>query len=334
MNALDVVPFSPGRAEAWDRLVSASWNGTMLHSQRFLSYHGNRFQDASLVVDAGGSMWGVIPAARDPDDAKRVVSHPGATYGGIVHAGELQGPAMREALTLAYQAWKRAGFSTLLYKAVPAFYHRVPSEEDLYWLWRSEGRLSRVDLTVLVPAARELPMSKGRKHSLKKAPSRGISASADPAHLDPFWEVLLENLAARHRAKPVHSKEDMRSLMARFQEDIRLDTAWLDGRLVAGIICFRAGAVEHLQYTAVDDVGRRSGALDFLLAGAIARSRAAGLHSFDFGISNEDEGRLLNESLYGFKTSFGAGTAIHAFFEVDLDRAIQAMDDAARQAEA
>src|SRR5919197_1305542 len=84
--------FSPADAEAWDQLVQRSINGTFLHSRRFLSYHGDRFRDRSVIFTIGSSLIvGVLPAALDPADEETVVSHPGATYGGIVHDGTLQG---------------------------------------------------------------------------------------------------------------------------------------------------------------------------------------------------------------------------------------------------
>ena len=52
----------------------------------------------------------------------------------------------------------------------------------------------------------------------------------------------------------------------------------------------------------------------------VAEARARGACYFDFGISNEDEGRVLNEGLYRFKYEFGAGSAVHEFYELDLTK--------------
>ena len=38
---------------------------------------------------------------------------------------------------------------------------------------------------------------------------------------------------------------------------------------------------------------------------------------FDFGISNENQGRKLNQGLSYWKESFGAGTVVHDFYEVE-----------------
>src|SRR5215210_9257400 len=124
-------------AEAWDKLVAESWNGTLLHQRRFLSYHGDRFQDLSLIVnDDRGRLRGVFPAALDPVREDLVISHPGLTYGGIVHDGYLRGAIMLEALQATVQLYQAVGLRSLRYKVVPHIvphiYHRVPSADDLY----------------------------------------------------------------------------------------------------------------------------------------------------------------------------------------------------------
>src|SRR3954452_17632847 len=128
---------------AWDDLVGIAPMGTFLHRRRFLSYHGDRLKDSSATVrDDRDRLVGVLPAAVDPQDEERVTSHPGATYGGLVHAGELSGARAIEALTLVGQHYAAAGFHTLRYKPVPVIYHRVPSADDLYALFRLDARRS------------------------------------------------------------------------------------------------------------------------------------------------------------------------------------------------
>ena len=44
-----------------------------------------------------------------------------------------------------------------------------------------------------------------------------------------------------------------------------------------------------------------------------------GLQDFDFGISTEAEGMILNEGLYRFKSEFGGGGVVHEFYEMRLE---------------
>src|SRR4051795_11955064 len=94
-----VAPFELSHAAEWDALVARAPAGTFLHTQRFLSYHEDRFEDASVVLrDRRGRLIAVMPGAVDPSDRNRVSSHPGATFGGVVHDGSLVGASMIHAL--------------------------------------------------------------------------------------------------------------------------------------------------------------------------------------------------------------------------------------------
>ena len=110
---MEVLAYAPAAAAAWDELVARAPMATLLHTRRYLSYHGARFQDVSLVLqDEQARFVGVLPAAVDPHDESRVVSHPGVTYGGVVHDGRLRGARMLEALAAVRRHYAPQGFTT------------------------------------------------------------------------------------------------------------------------------------------------------------------------------------------------------------------------------
>jgi lipid II:glycine glycyltransferase (peptidoglycan interpeptide bridge formation enzyme) len=116
----------------------------------------------------------------------------------------------------------------------------------------------------------------------------------------------------------VHDLEQIQLLAARFPEQIAFHVARLDGQVIAGTVSFRTATVVHLQYIAASEVGHAVSALDGLMEILIAQARHAGARYFDFGTSNEDQGRVLNEGLYRFKCEFGAGGVAYETYELDL----------------
>jgi len=306
----DVRPWSP--AEPWDDLVARSVNGTFLHTRRYLGYHGDRFADRSLMLGDNA----VLPAAEDPSDATTVVSHPGITYGGIVHDGSLRGDAMIDALRAARDHYKAAGYRTLRYKTVPAIYHREPAQDDLYALFRLGARLYRRDLSATVELAAGTTARSDRRRNPRVATKRGAMLSTDPTDLDAFWDVLTSSLAARHATKPVHTADEMRTLMHLFPGAITLETVLLDGEVVGGTVHYRTDRVLHCQYSAASPAGAKAYALDLAFARAI---ETCDLPYYDFGVSTEDGGTVLNAGLYDFKTSFGARGTVCDFYELSLD---------------
>ena len=73
---------------------------------------------------------------------------------------------------------------------------------------------------------------------------------------------------------------------------------------------FLTGPVLKAQYTATTEEGRATFAMDPVIERAIDLARERGCRFFDFGTATLDEGRSLNQDLYQFKVSFGAGGSL------------------------
>jgi Acetyltransferase (GNAT) domain len=313
-----VAAFDDGDGTEWDELVAAAPMATFLHSRRFLNYHGDRFADQSLLLRDGRSrLLGVFPAATDPTEPSRVVSHPGLTYGGVLHTGSLGGAGMTKALGQIRVHYAERGFQVIRYKAVPHIYHRRPSMDDLYALWGLEARLYRCDLSSAIDLQDRARPAERRRRGARKALARGVEVLIEADSLEDFWSVLEENLATRHGVRPTHSTEEMRRLIAIFPDSIDVVTAKLDNSVVAGLVLFKTERVAHAQYIGATDAGRSAFALDALLEHCIELAGTSGIRFFDFGISTEAEGRLLNEGLHKFKSEFGGGGVAHLFYDLD-----------------
>jgi len=101
--------------------------------------------------------------------------------------------------------------------------------------------------------------------------------------------------------------------------EIKCLVGMMDDQVVAGVVLFCTTKVVHMQYAASSTLGHTVAAQTAVMAHALAKSREWGARYFDFGTSNEDEGWVLNEGLYRFKTSFGAGGVVHEFYEFSLE---------------
>jgi len=305
-------------SEVWDKLVVESWNGTFLHTRRFLSYHCERFQDISLVIeDSSGQMIGVFPAAIDPAKQDRAISHPGITYGGIVHNGKVRGTVMVKVLHLISETYQKIGVCTLRYKTVPYIYHRVPASDDLYALFRLEAVRYRCDLCSTIDLDSQVRLSRGRTQALKKARNAGVCIKYGTKYLEEFWQILEEN-KKKYGVKPIHSWQEIQYLYSLFPDNIEIVVGVLNNQVVAGAVLFKTDQVIHPQYGAASLEGYTICALDLIYQHCIEKSKSARVRYFDFGISNENEGHYLNESLDEFKSMFGGRGVVHEFYEINL----------------
>src|SRR5438874_1381176 len=109
--------YSPGDAAEWDAFVSDSPVGNFLHTRTFLGYHGTRYEDRSLVYrDSKGAICGLMPAALHPADPNAIVSHPGATYGGLLLAARNHGVDALAMLQSTCVFLSGTGLKRLVYK--------------------------------------------------------------------------------------------------------------------------------------------------------------------------------------------------------------------------
>lgn len=311
--------YSPDDQEIWDRLVEVSWNGTFLHTRRFLSYHGDHFEDRSLLIlGDDDQLLGVMPASIDPHHPWQIISHPGLTYGGIVHEGGLGAGAMLKALELVCDTYRKGGFTRLLYKATPYIYHRLPAQDDLYALFRMQALRVRCDLASSIDLLNRGPMSRSRKQGYMKAQKQGLRVVSGDEYLEGLWRVLNEQLQIRHGATPVHSLAQIQHLIRLFPENIRCLVALWCSEVVAGIVLFVMPTVTHVQYSISSQRGRELSAADLIIETAIQEARAKGHRYFDYGSSNEDGGWVLNNGLARFKAGFGASGTVLEHYQIDF----------------
>jgi lipid II:glycine glycyltransferase (peptidoglycan interpeptide bridge formation enzyme) len=73
-----------------------------------------------------------------------------------------------------------------------------------------------------------------------------------------------------------------------------------------------------MQYTATTEQGRAACATDLVMERAIELARRREHRFFDFGVSTPHGGLCLDEGLYQFKVSFGAGGVVYDHYELDL----------------
>lgn len=315
--SLELVHFEARHADVWDAFCEGAMNVTFLHGRRFIGYHGERFKDLSLLVMDSGKLVGVLPAAQSLSDSTLVVSHPGITYGGLVHQGKLGGNRMVETLEVIFQHYAKIGYRRLQYKPLPFIYASTPAQDDLYALLRLGAQRVRCDLSCSIDLAARRPLSDRRRRGLKKARA-AVTLSNDPQLLSALWCVIAQNLERKHDARPVHSLEELAILQERFPQQIQVRCALIDGVVEAGIVLFNTGAVWHAQYIAASEAAYEVSALDAVFDAAIVEAQQAGARYFDFGTSNEDAGKVLNDGLYRFKSEFGGGGVVHEFYELNL----------------
>ncbi len=317
--SVSLCQYGPEYKDEWNRLVNESKNATFILDRNFMDYHADRFLDASLVFrNAKGRAFALLPANID-NAARTVYSHQGLTYGGLVVSREAYARDVFDALAAACEYYAGLGAVKLCYKPIPYIYNRYPSQEDLYFLFRHGAELEArsISQTIFIPD--RIRMDKLRRRCAGKSVKAGHTVS-ERHDVGGFWNILSGNLWERHGVRPVHTAAEMELLMSRFPDRIKLYVVENPAReIVAGTVVFDMGRTVHTQYIAASAEGKATGAFDHLVDFLLTQVYA-GREYFDFGISTESGGTVLNEGLMFQKESFGGRGVCYDTWSLNLQQ--------------
>ena len=300
--------------ELWNSFVSKARNATFLFDRNYMDYHADRFDDNSFMFYHKGKLKAVLPANVAGDT---LYSHQGLTYGGLLLDKKATVEDVLECFDSLNSWLRKNGISKVVYKALPWIYQQYPSEEDLYALtWKCKAQLISRDISSSIVIDNKLKFAESRKSGIRKALSLNIEVG-ESNDVDGFWHVLEDNLGNRYNAKPVHTASEMKLLMSRFPNNIKLYIAKMNGEIVGGTLIYVTPQVVHTQYISASLEGKKHGALD-LLFDYIINKVYANCRYFDFGKSTEQGGAYLNEPLIFQKEGFGGRGVCYDWYQWEL----------------
>lgn len=315
MDTYDVIKYSAAHQIAWDEFIEKSKNGTFLFHRDFMDYHADRFSDHSLMVYKNENLVAVLPANLKDNV---LYSHQGLTYGGIVLNSKVIFETVVEVFRHVLVYLNENRIETLNIKLLPKIYHQLPSDEMDYLLFLVKANLTRRDIGSSVFYENPLKIESSIR---LKGIKRGVKSELwvdEISNLKSFWEEVLEpNLRFKHNQNPVHSLEEITLLQTRFPENIRQFNVYKNDQIVAGTTIFETETVAHTQYISANEIGRKTGGLDFLLDYLL--KHFSHKKYFDFGTSNEAQGLKVNKGLLHWKESFGGRSIAHDFYEIKTE---------------
>lgn len=313
MSVLRIIPYNPGLRQEWDSFIDRSKNATFLFKRAYMDYHADRFADHSLLFLRDGRTAALLPASAKGDV---VTSHGGLTYGGLLTDRKTTGAETVEMMSMLKCFLLEEGFRQLIYKPVPHIYHEIPSEEDLYALFRIGASLNARLISCVIRQSDRIKFRDIRKSGIRKARKLGIAVS-ETADFSGFWKILEQNLMSRYSATPVHTLDEISRLAEAFPANIRLHVAHAGEEILAGAVIYHCRNVAHTQYISASCPGKETGALD-LIFDSLINETYKDTEYFDFGTSNENSGLILNETLLYQKEGFGGRAICYDTYTANL----------------
>lgn len=305
---MTVVKYDAVFREQWENFVTQSSQGTLFHTRAFLSYHPpERFEDASLLFLKKKKLLAVLPAALVQKDAAcTLVSHPGASFGGLVAAPNL---SLRdcEALVAALVQHSRAQNVVAVEIALSPLFYCPPINTELeYAYYRAGFRYQRRELTqaVRLDAQRTHNYSAEFQRKIRRAQTLGVVVK-ESDDLPAFYDLLQRNLAQRHGVQPAHTLNELLDLQQCLPERIRLFAAFVEEKMIAGFLLFVCNVQAALAfYIAQRYEDQRYRAINLLAHEVMNCCEREGFAYFDFGTSTID--LEPNWGLIDFREAAGA----------------------------
>ena len=310
---IELLKYESKFKEDWDDVVSKSRIDSFLFKRNFMDYHNDRFEDNSYLIFKNGKLEGLLPGNISN---KIWYSHQGLTYGGLVSTIKLTTVDVLIIFELLNKQLKNIGITDVIIKPTPYIYHKYPSQEELYALYRNEAIRISCNLSSTIFKPYNLTFTELRQRGIKKANKNNIVIRESSDLLD-FWNILEFNLEKTYGKKPVHSFTEIKYLKNLFPENIKLFCSYFKEQIVAGVVVFIMENIIHVQYISASHFGKKNGALDLLFHNLI-NERFTNYLIFDFGQSTEDYGRYLNEGLIFQKEGFGGRGIVYETFNYKL----------------
>ena len=320
---LTVSPYEPSFQEEWDRFVRQANNGTLFHLRRFLAYHPEgRFQDHSLVFTGAKGLLALFPAAVQRIEGERcLVSHPGASYGGLVTPIGLSFKNSCGLVASLRDYAGEQGFSRITLTLPPTIYNRRLSNYEDFALLRHGFTYLRREVSSILylertPEENLAKFTGASRRAMKKARQFGVEVRFSQDYAT-FYDILLHNLEHRHNVQPTHNLEELLRLADLFPDEIHLLAAYLGDRMIAGITIFDASPeVTVAFYISHDETYQQYRAVNLLFYEMICWAIEKDFRYLDFGIFTVN--MSPNFSLARFKESFGASGMFRDTLEIRL----------------
>lgn len=297
----------------WEEFVGSSVNGTLMQERRFLGYHpSDRFLDHSLIFMEHKKIIAVLPAAVVQQEDKRIlVSHPGASHGGLIIKSSLSTKKCLELVSTLIEYCAMAGFDYIRLKPVPKVYHRELSDQLDFALRFSGFRLEYTELATVLQLKKDEEafvkhvMSDTAFRNYQKAQKSGLSVAYD-ANINDFWPILENKLKNNHNAKPAHTLDEIKLLKTLYPDRIKLFAAYEGATPAAGVLAFLQNErVINCFYIAHDDSFQHLRPLNLIFGHMMEWGLKNGFLYLDWGISTEAKGSRVNTGLFHFKEGYG-----------------------------
>ncbi len=294
----------------WESFVEQANNGTVFHLQRFLNYHPpGRFVNRHLLFRKNRKLVAVLPAIqREETGEMALISHGGASYGGLVVREEL---GIKDTVSLAerlVEYLSQCDISRIVITQPPLIYYRLPNNYIDFALIHCGFTYLKRELTSVINLNYQDDILSTFKNesrtAVRKAQRLGVMVK-ETDDLKGFYQILKQNLKMRHNVNPTHSLDELLRLKQLLPDRVKQFSAYIKDTQIAGMTVFVCNPRVVLAfYISHREEYQSYRAVNLLFYEVIRWAVAQGYKFLDLGTFTLN--MVPNWGLGRFKENFGA----------------------------
>ena len=309
---IKVLKFSDSLNKEWDEFVLSSYNGTIFHLRKFLSYHIERkFDDNSLVFIKKKKIIAVLPAALIKSSKGNMLkSHPGASYGGFVYK-KLSFNNCDLILKSLNKYCLSNNIKSIFLVPTPQLYYNNYNENLLYAMLWNNYKIVESYISSIV----DLQSCSDTIDCLSDRKKRYINKIDNNIHvkwtkdIDSFYPILVSNKKI-HGVKPTHTLEELKTLIKIMPDSFSLLMTYYNNIPIGGTFNFITNKkVLLVFYNMIDYQYQKYHPATYQLYKVLEWSKIKKFHFVDFGVSQRAtklDTLSPHYSLINFKEQFGS----------------------------
>lgn len=312
VEVVEIRTFDDSIAKEWDEFVeNKSLNGTFIHTRKFYNHNPlNQNGDFSFLFYKRRRLIAVIPCIVLLEGNNRILdSHFRATYGGFVFSKSVGIKEAVEIVNLLVSEAKKIKIKEIVIRNPFKILFKRQNEVFDYALWFNGFAIKHRELEIAIPIQNEAIMrsryTEGARSGVHKA--NKLLVIDEDNDCESFWRLLEKNLKEKHNRKPTHTYRQFCNLAEQVGKDkIKLFTARYNGEIIGGIIVFLLNDhCLHAQYIGYDMHFQSYRPVNALIDHILCWGYKNNFTYFNLGRANEDNGKVINYSLYKSKESYG-----------------------------
>lgn len=303
LNRFKIEKYTPRKKNYWNNMVKKLTNDIFFFHRDYFSYFKSNFKENSLIIydNKLKKFIGFIPGNISKNT---FYSFEKLTFGGVFLENlYYKNIFFNDIFNTLINYLKKKNVKKVFFRFLPSLYYSNHNALLLSYLNNLKRSKIFTEISSYVNLSKLNNFSNLRIRSLNKNKDLIIKKEKITKK---FWNFVSKNLRLKYQVNPVHTYKEIKFLEKKFPKNILFLSCYKSNIFLGGLVLFKFGEVLKVQYVGFDEKYKYLNPQDSITSHIIKKNTFNDVKILDFGISTENNGKLINKNLLFYKETFGA----------------------------